>query len=63
VSHRGIEWTFSAEVTVTLLAIWALSAVVTQSQTFQLWLVYPVMAMYPASILLVAYFKYGLGWQ
>jgi len=63
VAFRGIEWTFSAEVTVTLLAIWALSAVVTQSHTFQLWLVYPVMAMYPTSILLVAYFKYVLGWQ
>mmetsp|Transcript_21100 Transcript_21100/g.46287 ORF Transcript_21100/g.46287 Transcript_21100/m.46287 type:complete len:325 (+) Transcript_21100:112-1086(+) len=63
VAFRGLAWTFSAEVTVTLLAIWALSFVATRSLTFKLWLAIPVMCIYPGSIALAAFLEYGLGWQ
>ncbi|CAI5463408.1 unnamed protein product [Closterium sp. Yama58-4] len=63
VYFRSLNWQFSAEVTIILLNTFIIGILGGTRRTFQTWLAFPVLALYPLSILIVAFLDYVLGWN
>ncbi|CAI5537504.1 unnamed protein product [Closterium sp. Naga37s-1] len=63
VYFRSLKWQFSAEVTIILLNTFIVGILGGTRRTFQTWLAFPVLALYPLSILIVAFLDYVLGWN
>ncbi|GJP49667.1 hypothetical protein CLOM_g8849, partial [Closterium sp. NIES-68] len=63
VYFRSLKWQFSAEVTIILLNTFIVGVLGGTRRTFQTWLAFPVLALYPLSILIVAFLDYFLHWH
>ncbi|KAK3232967.1 hypothetical protein CYMTET_56709 [Cymbomonas tetramitiformis] len=63
VAMRGLEWEFSSEVMVTMIAIWAIGLVASRSETFPLFNGWLVLAFYPVSLGIVCFLDYVVGWK
>lgn len=63
VYFRGLVWDFSAEVLVVLFATLIIGGVAAVHTTFPLWMALIGLALYPASIGLVAFLEYVCGWH
>lgn len=63
VAMRGLEWEFSSEVMVTMIAIWAIGLVASRSETFPLFTGLLVLAFYPVSLGIVCFLDYVVGWK
>jgi hypothetical protein len=53
VYSRGLEWNFSAEVLSTIIPTLIVGIVAYSGTTFKTWVAFPVLALYPAALLLV----------
>ncbi len=51
---RGLEWEFTAEVCAMLFVIWLFAVLGSTRTTFKVWIVFPVMLLYPASLLAIS---------
>lgn len=63
VYFRGLIWDFSAEVSVILFATLVMGGIAAVRTTFPLWMAFIGLALYPASIALVAFLDYVCGWH
>jgi len=63
VYFRGLIWDFSAEVSVILFATLIMGGIAAVRTTFPLWMAFIGLALYPASIGLVAFLDYVCGWH
>lgn len=60
---RGLVWEYSSEIVVILLGNLVLGIVGGLRETFPLWMAYPVLALYPLSLGIVAFCDYVLNWK
>lgn len=60
---RGLVWEFSSEVTVIIISTLVVGVVAATRRTFQTWLGWAVLLLYPFSLALVAFLDNVLGWQ
>lgn len=63
VYFRGLLWDFSAEISVIFFATLIMGSVAAVRTTFPLWMAFIGLALYPASIGLVAFLDYVCGWH
>ncbi|GBG82507.1 hypothetical protein CBR_g34884 [Chara braunii] len=60
---RGLTWEFSSESVIILLAILIMGSLGYSRRTFQLWVVFPVLLLYPFTLLIVYVCDTYLGWK
>jgi len=58
---QGLEWTFTSETLTILLVTLLVGTLGASGVTFKTWLVIPVMALYPLSLMFVIFLDYGVG--
>ncbi|KAG0617702.1 hypothetical protein M758_4G009100 [Ceratodon purpureus] len=63
VYFRHLLWDFSAEISVIFFAVVIMGLVAAFRTTFQLWMAFIGLALYPLSIALVAFLDYVCGWH
>lgn len=60
---RGLVWEYSSEIVVILLSNVVVGVIGGLKETLPLWMVYPVLALYPLSLGIVAFCDYVLHWK
>ena len=60
---QNLDWEYSAEVLVTVLSTLAIGAMAWSRVSFPTWFAFPVLALWPGSVLLMVFLKNGLGME